>query len=140
MSLDLQRAKLAHQKELIKLYYTELLKAMKKERQHFHMQYKNDYLLDESMLLTGVKFVRAEKKFVARVQYTDANGGFVRRHVEVSEEWVTKEAGFDDDVMNHVLGLDSNQGYFPIPADMQVNVDNKTVLQVKFVPEQRRMF
>ena len=43
------------------------------------------------MLVTGVKFVRAEKKFVARVQYTNANGDFVARHIEVSEEWVKKK-------------------------------------------------
>ncbi len=72
------------------------------------------------------------------MHYTDANGGFVERHIEVSEEWVTKEAGFSDDVINHVLALDSNQGYFPISADMHVKVDNKTILRVKFVPEQKR--
>jgi hypothetical protein len=138
MSLDLQKAKSVHQKEIIKLYYTELLKAMKKERRHFHKQFENDYLLGENTLVTGVKFLRAEKKFLARVQYTDANGGFVERHIEVSEEWVTKEAGFADDVINHVLALDSDQGYFPIPAVMQVKVDNKTILRVKFVPEQKR--
>jgi hypothetical protein len=36
------------------------------------------------------------------------------------------------------LALDSDQGYFPIPADMQVKFDNKTILRVKFVPEQKR--
>jgi hypothetical protein len=111
---------------------------MKKERQHFRKQFKNDYLLDKNTLVSGVKFLRAEKKFVARVQYTDANGGFVERHIEVSEEWVTKEAGFADDVINHVLALDSNQEYIFIPADVQVKVDNKTILRVKFVPEQKR--
>jgi hypothetical protein len=68
----------------------------------------------------------------------DAKGGCVERHIEVSEEWVTKEAGFADDVINHVLALDSDQGYFPIPAGMQVKFDNKTILRVKFVPEQKR--
>jgi hypothetical protein len=57
MSLNLQNAKSAHQKEIIKLYYTELLKAMKKERQHFRMQFENDYLLDKTTLVTGVKFL-----------------------------------------------------------------------------------
>jgi hypothetical protein len=28
-------------------------------------------------------------------------------------------------------------GYFPIPADMLVKVDNKTILRLKFVPEQK---
>jgi hypothetical protein len=50
-------------------------------------------------------FMRAKKKFVARVQYKDANGGFVERHIKVAEEWVAKEAGFADDVINHVLAL-----------------------------------
>ncbi len=50
---------------------------------------------------------------------------------------MTKEAGFADDVINHVLALDSDQGFF-IPSDMQVKVDNKTILRVKFVPEQKR--
>jgi hypothetical protein len=81
MSLDMQKAKSAHQKEIIKLYYTELLKAMKKERRHFRKQFENNYLLDETTLVTGVKFLRAEKKFVARVQYTDVNGGFGERHI-----------------------------------------------------------
>ena len=72
------------------------------------------------------------------MQYTDVNGGFGERHIEVSEEWVTKEAGFADDVINHVLALDSDQGFFPIPSNMQVKVDNKTILRVKFVPEQKR--
>jgi hypothetical protein len=89
------------------------------------------------MLVTGVKFVRAEKKFVVHVQYTDASGGDVERHIEVSEEWAKKEAQFADDVINHMLTLDSNQWYFPLPADMQVKVDNKTILQVKSVPEQK---
>ena len=138
MSLNLQNAKSAHQKEIIKLYYTELLKAMKKERRHFRKRFENDYLLDETTLVTGVKFLRTEKKFVARVQYTDANGGFVERHIEVSEEWVTKEAGFADDVINHILALDSDQGFFSIPSNLQVKVDNTTILRVKFVPEQKR--
>ena len=72
------------------------------------------------------------------MQYTDVDGGFGERHIEVSEEWVTKEAGFADDVINHVLALDSDQGFFPIPSNMQVKVDNKTILRVKFVPEQKR--
>ena len=72
------------------------------------------------------------------MQYTDVDGGFGERHLEVSEEWVTKEAGFADDVINHVLALDSDQGFFPIPSNMQVKVDNKTILRVKFVPEQKR--
>jgi hypothetical protein len=109
-----------------------------KERRHFRKQFENDYLLDKTTLVTGVKFLQAEEKFVAHVQYTDVNGGFGERHNEVSEEWVTKKAGFADDVINHVLALDSNQGYFPIPSDMQIKVDNKTILRVKFVPEQKR--
>ena len=65
------------------------------------------------MLVTGIKFVQAEKKFVARVQYTDANGGDMKRYIQVSEEWVPIEEGFPDDVINHVLALDSHQGFFP---------------------------
>ena len=34
---------------------------MKKERRHFRKQFENDYLLDETTLVTGVKFLRAEK-------------------------------------------------------------------------------
>jgi hypothetical protein len=84
------------------------------------------------MLVTGIKFVQAEKKFVARVQYTDANGGDMKRYIQVSEEWVPIEEGFPDDVINHVLALDSHQGFFSIPADMQVKVENKTITRVKF--------
>ncbi|KAI2494872.1 hypothetical protein MHU86_19636 [Fragilaria crotonensis] len=74
MTSSVEEAKSTSQKEIIKLYYTELLKAMKKERRHFRRQFENDYLLDEAMLVTGVKYVRSENKFVARVQYTDDEG------------------------------------------------------------------
>ena len=138
MTSSMEKAKSTSQKEIIKLYYTELLKAMKKERRHFRRQFENDYLLDEAMLVTGVKYVRSENKFVARVQYTDDEGGNVEKDIQVSEEWFRKEAGFDNDVINHVLHLDSDDRYFPIPADMEVFLENKKITRVKFVPEQTR--
>ena len=35
------------------------------------------------------------------MQYTDNKGGDVEKHKLVSEEWVKKEAGFPNDVINH---------------------------------------
>lgn len=138
MTSSMEEAKSTSQKEIIKLYYTELLKAMKKERRHFRRQFENDYLLDEAMLVTGVKYVRPENKFVARVQYTDDKGDNVEKHIPVTEEWFRKEAGFANDVINHVLNLESDGRYFPIPADMEVFLDNKKITRVKFVPEHTR--
>jgi hypothetical protein len=37
-----------------------------------------------------------------------------------------------------LLALDSDQGFFFIPSNLQVKVDYKTILRVKFVPEQKR--
>ncbi|KAI2497937.1 hypothetical protein MHU86_16543 [Fragilaria crotonensis] len=90
------------------------------------------------MLVTGVKYVRSENKFVARVQYTDDEGDNVEKHIPVTEEWFRKEAGFANDVINHVLNLESDGRYFPIPADMEVFLENKKITRVKFVPEQTR--
>ena len=138
MTSGLQEAKSACQKEIINLYYTELLKAMKKERRHFRREFENDYLLNKVMFVTGLKYLRSDKKFVARVQYSDDKGDGVKKHIPVSEEWVKKEAGFANDGINHVLHLDSGKGYFPIPADMQLKVENQKITRVKYVPEQKR--
>ena len=62
----------------------------------------------------------------------------MEKHIPVSEEWVKKEAVFANYVINHVLHLDSDKGYFPIPADMQLKVENQKITRVRYAPEQKR--
>ena len=111
---------------------------MKKERRHFRRVFENDYLLNEVMLVTGVKYVRSDNKFVAHVQYSDDEGGDVEKHIPVSEEWVKKEAGFANDVINYLLNLDCEKGIFLFRSICRLKLRTKKSNELKFVPEQKR--
>jgi hypothetical protein len=138
MTLQIEKADSERLKELIHCYYTDLLKAIKKERRHFRKQFQNDFILSNPKAVTGIRFNKRDQTFKARTAYRqaitkDRSKTFetIEAELDVSAEWVVTEAGFAEDVLQHILDCDADEGFFPIPKDIQIK-DPETVIGIGY--------
>ena len=133
-------AKSDKDKAIIKQYYSDLITAMKKERRYFRQQFEKEFLLTDPQMVTGVRFNRSTNKFTARCTYQHQQQDkqtnkvmWVKREdeFEVPEDWVLHEAGFAEDVLQHILDMDVEGGYFVVPKDRTFH-EPETVTGIKF--------
>ena len=119
-----QQAKTSHQKGIIKAYYSDLIAGMKKERRYFRRQFEQEYLLTNPKGVTGVRYDKLKNQFLARVTYLQEQVDEDTRKLtlvkedeefEVSEDWILNESGLVDDVVEHIMDMDAEDGYFVIP-------------------------
>ena len=138
-------------KEKIELYYNDLEKAIIKERRHFRRQFATDFRLKDAYTVTGLRYISATKKFVAKIVHKrhplDDERITVQRkkeletyssEIEVSHDWVFNQSGFDDSVIQHVLDMHSNAGFFDVPATTEIEINGKKIVRVAFVPKAKR--
>lgn len=142
MNVEMGKAKTDRTRMSIYVYYTELLKAMKKERRHFRKQFQVNYKLGNPAAVHGLKYDRDTNTFTARCVYKTPNkesGDMeeIEEEMEVSEEWL-KLAGFADGIVQHVINMNSGTGFIPVPEGKEILMNTRKVVRVKYVPPTSR--
>jgi hypothetical protein len=44
--------------------------------------------------------------------------------IEVSEDWVMNQSGLEDDVIQYIIDFDRENGFYPVPADVEVKFND----------------
>ena len=57
---------------------------------------------------------------------------------EVTEDWVLNQSGLTDDVIQLIIDIGTDDGFFAVPEGTEVKLNDKTIVRVKFVPESTR--
>jgi hypothetical protein len=110
---------------------------MKKERRFFRKEFENYYKLGNPAAVRGLKHDQESDTFTARSVYKvfQKESNKVKEIEEimvVSEEWV-KLVGFANGVVEHVISMDSGCGFVPVPKGVEILMNPRKVLQVKYV-------
>ena len=153
-NLEKTNAKCYSEKEKIHNYYKDLEKAMIKERRYYRRQFATQFRLNDVYTVTGLRYNKHNNKFVAKIEHKreprqyDADGKKVEQlgppevysnEIEVSEDWVINESGLDDDVIQHVLDMNIDNGFFHhVPVDTEIKINDRKIVRVKFVPASKR--
>ena len=128
------------------------MNAIAKERRYFRRRFENEYCLNDDKTVTGLRYNKRENKFVARVVYQRENPDKIYKNkgktiipkvsvndeVEVTEDWVINQSGLADDVVQYILDLDVDKGFYPVPIDSGVKINDKKIVRVKFVAKSTR--
>ena len=107
MKEEIGKAKNDRTQISICLYYTDLLKAMKKERRYFRKQFEENYKLGNPAAVRALKYDMDTDTFTALCVYEMPNKESgeieeIEEEMEVSDEWL-KNAGFAQGVVQHVI-------------------------------------
>ena len=136
-------------KEKIVCYYKDLKKAILKERRFFKRQLENEFRLNDVKTVTCLQYNKTTNIFYAQLQWQDERPEKSHRvkgkkvvpakpksgDIEVSEDWVLNQSGLEDDVIQYIIDFDREDGFYPVPADMEVKFNDKAIVRVQFVPE-----
>ena len=151
--LDLGLVTTKEEKKKITNYYRDLEKAIAKERRHFRRQFEIEFRLEEARTVTGLRYNKTDNKFFARLTWQEekreqghmnAKKELIipteRRNeeLEVTEDWVLNQSGLADDVIQYIVDLDFENGFFPVPIDCEIKINDKPVTRIMFVPESTR--
>jgi hypothetical protein len=152
--LHMENAKSKADKEKILHYYTDLLTGMEKERRYYRRMIERDYHLDNVKSVTGIRFDKVGKRFVARVVYQEElpEKAFknkkgkniiptqaVFEEVEVTEDWVINQSGLAEDVVQYIIDFGVEDGFFPVPIEKDIKINDRKIVRIKYVPETTRM-
>ena len=137
MQLEARKAKTDRVQSLIHHYLTDLLRAMKKERKFYRKEFKTNYKLGDPAAVRGLKYDQKSDIFTARCLYKVLNKytkeiDEIEEKMVVAKEWV-KLAGFAKGVVEHVISMDSGCGYIPVPEGVEIVMNTRKVLRVKYV-------
>ena len=137
MQLEARKAKTDRVRSLIHHYFTDLLQAMKKERRFYRKEFETNYKLGNPAAVRGLKYDQKSDIFTARCLYKVLNKDTneideIEEKMVVTEEWV-KLAGFAKGVVEHVISMDSGCGFIPVPEGVEILMNTRKVLRVKYV-------
>ena len=87
--------------------------------------------------MRGLKYDQKSDIFTARYLYKVLNKDTneideIEEKMVVTEEWV-KRAGFAKGVVEHVISMDSGCGLIPVPEGVEIVMNTRKVLRVKYV-------
>ena len=69
MVYEMEHTKRESERGLIKAYYTDLNKAIQKERRYFRRQFEKEFRLNDLLTVTGLQYNKHTNKFVAKLQH-----------------------------------------------------------------------
>ena len=127
----------------IKIYYQDLLKSMKRERNYYRRWFQTQYKLGNPASVTGLKYNSETDTFTARCEYElfDKEANTSEKQVEemiVSEEWV-QLAGFAKGVVEHVINMNTGDtGFTPVPEGTEILMTTRKISRVKYVQPSTR--
>jgi hypothetical protein len=139
MQIEERKVKTDHTQRIIHHYYTDLLQLMKKERRFFRKEFENNYKLGNPAAVRGLKYDQEWDTFTAWCVYKFLQKEFmeveeIQEIMVVSEEWVKFAlAGFANGVVEHVMSMDSGCGFVPVPEGVEILMNTRKLLRVKYV-------
>jgi hypothetical protein len=115
---------------------------MKKERKKFTKVLEREWKFGDPALVRGLKYDAMKDTFTALLSYrTKTNEGAIEEKEEkmvVSEEWI-KAAKYAEGVVQHVINLGNlNNEFVPVPHGRTILLQNKKVLQLRYVHSHTR--
>jgi hypothetical protein len=110
---------------------------MKREKRFFRKEFENKFKMGNPAAVWDLKYDQEPNTFTAWYVYKlfqmesyKVEG--VEEIMVVSVEWV-KLAGFVKGVVEHVISMDSGCGFVPVPEGVEILMNTRKVLRVKYV-------
>ena len=126
-----------------KEWIRSVIQGLKDERRYYKHQFTNEFMFLNQAMVKGMKYVKDNDSFVARLVYNDPDPAdpnvLVKKEEElkVDEAWVRSEFSKED--IQHIINMRQTKHWTQVPRDVQVLISKKKVTRVRYLPATMRM-
>ena len=110
---------------------------MKEERSLYTKQLTNEFMFTRSTMVKGLRFVKANNSFYARLVYKEPDSDVIaEEELKVEEEWIRSE--FAEIDIQHIINIHQSDHWTEVPRDVEVRIAKHKVVRVRYIPPQVR--